>query len=264
MLNRKKAMFLETMKNRDKKMKKFYPKIITIILIVAISFMVIACNGKNPTRFVGAWGYSDDILILNRDGTGSFLTVDNMDTAFRWRVENKQFCVANEYEIIMEYEYTLTESELTIYNSELDITKTLTFKKLNDEQLIEAKNRRQQEAKTRNDPVRNNFVSDMSQFGIKAQAWYRSSTAMGGPDATGLTATTLPSLIAFINSSWTGAGPFTDTTGTYTFTVNGPTEITIFGTSIQDNSIRMLAVVNLTGGTIDENYGISISELFEE
>jgi len=110
-----------------------------------------------------------------------------------------------------------------------------------------------------NNQARNALVSDMMQFGVNAQAWYRQPVVMGGPGTAGLVAGNLPECIAFINRDWTGTGPFVNTTGSYVFTVGTTTRLNVAGTSVQNPAIQVWAAITLTGGTEADGYGVLIS-----
>ena len=236
------------------------------ILIIAISFMIVACSGNDTGKLVGNWeqlsgDWELKTIVFNKDGTG-MIEGSNQIT---WRVENNRIYFKERGEDEYALAYTLYKSgnelNVSIYGERL----MGVLRKQNSGQVLalylDAEALEAQEKLQANNQARNAIMSDLMQFGVQSQAWHRTPTTMGGSGTAGLTATTLSQLTAFINYDWTGAGPFRNSNAIYTFTVNGPTEVTILGTSIHNNSIRVQAVVNLTGGTADQNYGIDISEL---
>ena len=113
-----------------------------------------------------------------------------------------------------------------------------------------------------NNQTRNALVSDISQMGIQAQAWYRTPGIMGGPGrnedgSIRFVVTDLPTLVKFINNAWEGAGPHYTPNGNFTFAHSSSSEITITARS-EDGRINLLGTVNLHGGTIQDNYGIEV------
>ena len=256
MLRKKDSNVGETMKKKV---------LFQAILIIAISFIIVACSGNDTTKLVGTWKqlsgeWELNAIVLNKDGTGM---VEN--DQITWRVENNRMYFQERGEDEYGLAYTLYKSGNELNTSIYGQRLMGVFKKQNSGQVLalylDAEALEAQERLQANNQARNAIVSDLMQFGVQSQSWYRFPTIMGGPGAAGLTATTLPQLTASINYDWTGAGPFRNPVGTYAFTVNGPTEVTILGTSIHNNSIRVQAVVNLIGGTADQNYGIAITEL---
>ena len=111
-----------------------------------------------------------------------------------------------------------------------------------------------------NNQARNAIVSDLMQFGVQAQAWFRQPVVMGGPGTVGLTATNAPEMVAFINRDWTGGlGPHLNTTGSYVFSVISDSAAGVIGTSVQNPAIQAAARINLRGGTEADGYGVRIA-----
>ena len=108
-----------------------------------------------------------------------------------------------------------------------------------------------------NNQTRNAVVSDLTHFGVQAQAWYRLPVVMGGPGAEGLNTGNLQRLIEAINRDWTTA-PYTNTTAFYAFSVVDEDNLGIIGTSISNSNIVVAARITLKGGTETESYGILI------
>jgi len=113
-----------------------------------------------------------------------------------------------------------------------------------------------------NNQARNAIVSDLMSMGVQAQAWWRTPGVMGGPKTGDISSTNLPDLVRFINLSWDGAGPHSNPTASYTFSVLNATTIRVRGVSHQNPAIVSEATVELPGGNIENSFGISISSIW--
>ena len=105
---------------------------------------------------------------------------------------------------------------------------------------------------------RSAVLMEVNNIAIQAAAWYRTPAIMrGGSD--------LASLISFVSMEGTisgGQGRIVTPNGTYTFRNFVLTEteqsIIIDGVSIQNSEIRMTGTIQLSGGNLQNNFGITI------
>ena len=110
--------------------RKIYRQIITLALFMVILSMFVACGSKHPSKFVGIWEktsgnsnvYYD--MILRDDGEGTVFYHyhralyqgygwSTEPLPITWKVEKKRLYLIGDG-LIPEYEYTISDSEITL------------------------------------------------------------------------------------------------------------------------------------------------------
>jgi hypothetical protein len=109
-----------------------------------------------------------------------------------------------------------------------------------------------------NNQARNAVVSEISQFGVQAQAWYRTPVMMGG--GAGKAAVTTDDVLAITQFIHHGATTTTFTTPSGSYTIAGTgLVITITGTALSNPTIVQRGTIQLQPAANDDSRGISIA-----
>ena len=218
--------------------------ICTLMVLMMISS--IACSSNNTSDIVGAWlftyddGFIDyELLILTADGTGVW---DGEPT--KWEVENNILrLIIDEDDYFMEFEFNISNNEMTlrVIDSEYE---PIVGRKLNQNELENLRKLADY------NQARNSLLSELFQFSVQCQAWYRHPNTMKAEG------TPMESLIDFIQSGATGTFIRTPV-GNYTFSGLSATQVVITSVSSRNPDIVLQATVLLAGGPAP-SYGITI------
>jgi hypothetical protein len=103
----------------------------------------------------------------------------------------------------------------------------------------------------------NIVVSEISQFAIQTQAWFRTPRVMGGGEGR-FVAADLPNIMRFINQG-NSATTITTPSGRYAFATTTGNQITITGTNLINPNNRVVGRINLDGADVNAgDRGINI------
>jgi hypothetical protein len=103
------------------------------------------------------------------------------------------------------------------------------------------------------------IVNEIAQYGVQAQAWYRTPRMMGG--GAGIETVEvqhLPLITSFISHGATGTTIRTDS-GVYELSIGASLQIVITGTALSNPEIVVVGAITLRGPFLDDNRGIVIS-----